>query len=125
MPFSILIVEDSSAMRAFVISALEEIQDFKFFETGSGFEAIKLLPRQKIDLIVTDINMPDINGLELVGFVKKNPSYKSIPMVVITTEKSAQDRKRAIELGADEYLVKPFEPHDLREKVKKHLKLGT
>ena len=69
----ILIVEDSATMRSLIASTLEELDAaVKITEAGSGFEALRLLPRERFDLIVTDINMPDINGLELVSFVKNN-----------------------------------------------------
>ncbi len=67
--------------------------------------------------ILTDINMPDINGLELVSFAKSNNAYRSIPLVIVSTERSERDRERGLELGADAYLVKPFEPENLREVV--------
>jgi len=111
----ILIVEDSPTMRAMLVSALEELgSPVKITEAESGFEALRLLPRQSYDLILTDINMPDINGLELVAFVKKNDAYRSIPLLIVSTEGSDRDRDKGLALGADAYLVKPFDPEDLR-----------
>lgn len=112
----ILIVEDSPTMRALLSSSLEELEEnVKVVEVESGFEALRQLPRHDFDLIVTDINMPDINGLELVSFVKSNEKYRSIPLVIVSTEGSQRDRDKGISLGADAYLVKPFEPEELRE----------
>ena len=112
----ILIVEDSPTMRSLLTSSLEELPGpVKILEVGSGFEALRHLPRQRFDLIVTDINMPDINGLELVSFVKSNEAYRDIPLVIVSTEGSERDRDKGLELGADAYLVKPFEPDELRE----------
>ena len=103
-------------MRALLSSALEELEaPVKIVEADSGFEALRLLPRERFDLIVTDINMPDINGLELVAFVKSNQAYASIPLVIVSTEGSERDRDKGLGLGADAYLVKPFEPEALRE----------
>ena len=114
----ILIVEDSPTMRALLNSALEGLEvPVKITEASSGFEALRCLPREPFDLIVTDINMPDINGLELVAFAKSNHAYRSIPLVIVSTEGAARDRERGLELGADAYLVKPFEPENLREVV--------
>jgi len=111
----ILIVEDSGTMRSLLSSTLEDLGlPVKIDEAANGFEALRLLPRQGYDLIVTDINMPDINGLELVSFVKRNESYRGIPLVIVSTEGSARDRDRGLELGADAYLVKPFDPEELR-----------
>ena len=114
----ILIVEDSSTMRALLASALEDLEPpVKITEVASGFEALHILPRESFDLIVTDINMPDINGLELVSFVKNNNAYRSIPLVIVSTEGSERDREKGVNLGADAYIVKPFEPESLREVV--------
>ncbi|MEK6598737.1 MAG: response regulator [Deltaproteobacteria bacterium] len=124
MSVKILIVEDSSTTRAMITSAVEVIDGLEIFESNSGFEALKLLPHHPFDLIITDINMPDINGLELVSFVKKNQNYKHIPLIIITTEGSERDKEKGISLGADEYLVKPFNPEELQRLVKKYLKIG-
>ena len=111
----ILIVEDSATMRSLLASSLEELEiPVKITEAESGFEALRLLPRFAFDLIVTDINMPDINGLELLSFVKSNDRYREIPLVVVSTEGSDRDRDKGLGLGADHYLVKPFDPEALR-----------
>jgi two-component system chemotaxis response regulator CheY len=111
----ILIVEDSPTMRAMLVAALEDLASpVKITEAESGFEALRRLPRETYDLILTDINMPDINGLELVAFVKKNEAYSSIPLIIVSTEGSERDRDKGLALGADAYLVKPFDPEDLR-----------
>jgi two-component system chemotaxis response regulator CheY len=123
----VLVVEDSSSMRAYLTTILEsgsESYDLEIIEAASGFEALKTLPHHKFDAILTDINMPDINGLELVSFLKNHPVYKSIPIMVISTESTDEDRKRAAALGAEEYLVKPFETHDLIEKLRRLLKVA-
>jgi two-component system chemotaxis response regulator CheY len=116
---NVLIVEDSKAIRSVIRIALEEAGDFFVAEAGSGFEALKMLPGRKFDLIITDINMPDINGLELIGFVKANSSYKDIPLIIVSTEKSEADKKRGMALGAMGYVVKPFKKEDLLVLVKK------
>ena len=114
----ILIVEDSPTMRALLNSALEGLEiPVKITEASSGFEALRCLPREPFDLIVTDINMPDINGLELVSFAKSNDAYRSIPLIIVSTEGADRDRERGLELGADAYIVKPFEAEYLREVV--------
>ncbi len=111
----ILIVEDSATMRSLLASTLEDLDvPVKVTEAASGFEALRCLPREDYDLVVTDINMPDINGLELVSFVKSNAAYASIPLIIVSTEGSDRDRDKGLELGADAYMVKPFEPEDLR-----------
>ncbi len=118
----ILIVEDSPTMRSLITSSLEGLDGpVKILEVASGFEALRHLPRERFDLIVTDINMPDINGLELVSFVKSNDAYRDIPVVIVSTEGSERDRDKGLELGANAYLVKPFEPEDLRETARQLL----
>ena len=123
----ILVVEDSSSMRAYLTTVIEggtESFELDIIEAASGFEALKTLPHHKFDAILTDINMPDINGLELVSFLKNHPVYRSIPIMVISTESTEEDRRRAAALGAEEYLVKPFEAADLVEKLRRLLKVA-
>ena len=115
---SILIVEDSATTRALIKAVIDEMGDFTIVEAASGFEALKLLPVQQFDLVVTDINMPDINGLELINFVKTNPRYTHIPLIIVSTERSEEDQKRGIALGAMAYITKPFKAHELQEVIK-------
>ena len=121
MSKNILVVEDSSTMRSLIVSTLELLDDIDITETPSGFEALKILPHKKFDLILTDINMPDINGLELVSFVKNNQAYKLVPLIIISTEGSVKDVERGMALGADEYITKPFKPEELQSLVIKYL----
>jgi two-component system chemotaxis response regulator CheY len=123
----VLVVEDSSSMRAYLTTIIEggtESFDLEIVEAASGFEALKTLPHHKFDAILTDINMPDINGLELVSFLKNHPVHRAIPIMVISTESREEDRKRAAALGAEEYLVKPFQAKDLIEKLRRLLKVA-
>jgi two-component system chemotaxis response regulator CheY len=115
----VLVVEDSSAMRAFVRAALEEDGSARVDEAASGFEALRLLPRGQFDLVIVDINMPDINGLELVSFMRKSEAHKTTPLIIISTEASPRDRERGLALGANEYISKPFEADMLRGAVKR------
>jgi len=117
----ILVTEDSPTMRAMIAATIEAMGDYQILEAPNGFEALRLLPREKIDLVITDINMPDINGLELVNFVKKNQMYRQIPLIIVSTEGSARDREKGLSLGADAYLVKPFDPQDLQDLVHRFL----
>lgn len=103
----VLVVEDSSAMRAFVRAALEDT-GAAVSEASSGFEALRLLPREPWELVVVDINMPDINGLELIAFMRKSEQHGATPVILISTEASARDRQRGLDLGADAFLSKPF-----------------
>jgi len=117
-PKNILIVEDSATTRALIRAVIEDMGDFNTFEAGSGFEALKLLPAQEFHLIITDVNMPDINGLELIHFIKSNPRYGNIPLIIVITERSEEDKKRGIALGATAYITKPFKAHELQAVIK-------
>ena len=119
---NVLIVEDSKAIRSMIRVSLEEAGGFYATEAGNGFEALKTLPTRSFDLIITDINMPDINGLELIGYVKSNPSYQKIPLIIVSTEKTEEDKKRGMALGAAGYVVKPFRKDELMAMVEKVLK---
>lgn len=119
--FTILIVDDSAAMRSLLVATLETLGQLAIVQAPNGFEALRMLPREQIDLVLTDINMPDINGLELLSFIRNNQLYKDIPVVVISTEGSRKDIEKGLALGANEYLVKPFHPDQLLEIVKKFL----
>ena len=121
MPKKILIAEDSPTMRSLIVSTIAAMGEFETVEAANGFEALRILPREKVDLIITDINMPDINGLELVSFIRNNENYRTTPLVIISTEGSERDREKGLALGANAYLVKPFVPHQLQELVRKYL----
>jgi two-component system chemotaxis response regulator CheY len=117
MSATVLVVDDSATTRSLVASFLAGWEEIEVVEAASGFEALRVLPTRAVDVIVSDINMPDINGLELISFVRANPIYRHIPVVIISTESSAGDRKRGLELGAVDYVVKPFDAETLRGAV--------
>lgn len=121
MSKKILIAEDSLTMRSLIVSTIAATGDYLTFEAANGFEALRLLPREKVDLIITDINMPDINGLELVSFIRSNENYKQTPLIIISTEGSERDREKGLALGANDYLVKPFAPAQLQILIRKYL----
>jgi len=118
---TILIVEDSATTRALIRAVVDELGEFETVEAASGFEALKMLPQQDYDLIITDINMPDINGLELINFVRNNARYQQIPIIIVSTERSEEDKKRGMALGATAYVTKPFKSFELQEIIKKTL----
>ncbi|ACH37765.1 MULTISPECIES: response regulator [Citrifermentans] len=117
----ILIAEDSNTMRSMLVSTIDELEKYSIVEAASGFEALRLLPREQVDLIITDINMPDINGLELISYVRNNPNYQLIPLFIVSTESGEKDLEKGLALGANEYIVKPFDPVRLQELVSKYL----
>jgi two-component system, chemotaxis family, chemotaxis protein CheY len=120
----VLLVEDSASMRAFVRAALapsSALGELEIAEAQSGFDALRLLPRGAWDLVITDINMPDINGLELISFIKKSEAHRDTPILIISTASSERDRERGIALGAAGYLVKPFTAEVLVKQVLEHM----
>ncbi|MBE0577740.1 MAG: response regulator [Desulfuromonadales bacterium] len=121
MSKKILIAEDSLTMRSLIVSTIEAMGDYETVEAGNGFEALRILPREKVDLIITDINMPDINGLELISFIRNNENYRNTPLVIISTESSERDREKGMSLGANAYLVKPFAPDQLQQLLRDYL----
>lgn len=120
MSIRVLVVEDSPAMRAFVRAALED-GGLEVTEAANGFEALRLLPRERYDLVVTDINMPDIHGLELISFMRKSDVHRATPVIIVSTEGAQRDRERGIALGANAYLTKPFDPEALRATARRLL----
>ncbi len=114
MPLRVLVVEDSPGMRSFVRATLEEGGLAEVTEAANGFEALRLLPRERYDLVVTDINMPDIHGLELLSFMRKSEVHALTPVIIVSTEGAQRDRERGMALGANAYLTKPFDPEALR-----------
>jgi two-component system chemotaxis response regulator CheY len=113
-----LLVEDSPTMRQLIIFALKRIPSLEIVEASDGVDALKKLPGQKFDIILTDINMPIMDGLKLISLMKNNPNYKDIPVVVITTEGGKEDRERGLALGAKAYITKPVQTTNLLKVVK-------
>jgi len=113
-----LIVDDSSAVRAFVRAALEDAYFARVQEAETGFEALQLLASNSFDVVIVDINMPDINGLELLAFMNKSPRQQGAIKILISTRADGQDAKRGVTLGADAFLAKPFEVDDLRKLIR-------
>jgi two-component system chemotaxis response regulator CheY len=121
MAFNVLIVDDSSSMRA-VIKKVIKVSGFNignYFEAGDGIEALKVLENDWIDIVLSDINMPNMDGLSFLFEMKKNELFKSIPVVMITTEGSEAKIQESIKLGASGYIKKPFSPADIKNTLSK------
>jgi two-component system chemotaxis response regulator CheY len=116
--FHALIVDDSSAVRAFVRASLEDADFARVEEAATGFEALRLLASNAFDVVIVDVNMPDINGLELLAFMKKSPRQQGARKILISTQVDGQDARRGTELGADAFLEKPFEVDELRDLIR-------
>lgn len=119
-----LVVDDSATMRSFVSGALESV-GFDVTQAKSGLDALRILPKERFDVIVTDVNMPDINGLELVRYVRKSVAHARTPLVIISTDGRERDRDRGMHLGASAYLVKPFTPEALTSLVQRVMAPGA
>jgi two-component system chemotaxis response regulator CheY len=121
----VLVVEDSEVTRAYVRGALASV-DFgnaplEVVEAESGFAALRLLPRGSWDLVITDVNMPDINGLELLSFIRSSEHHRATRVLLMSTQTAGRDRERGLAMGAVGYLAKPFTPEQLREEALRHL----
>ena len=112
---SIVIVDDSPTIRRMVRASLGALGAGGFVEAGSGLEAIEQLTLGPVGLMVLDLNMPDMHGLEVLQFVRRHPAYRALPVIVLTTRGDEASRSGALAAGADVYLTKPFLPQVLAE----------
>ena len=124
MAFNILIVDDSPAMRRVVrrVVDLSGVDTGKYLEAGNGVEALTVLRSEWVDLIMTDINMPGMDGEELLREVRLDPMLASIPVLVVSTDRSDARVKQMMAIGADGYVSKPFRPAELSQEM--HRLLG-
>jgi len=113
-----LIVDDSGAMRRQLAYALQRIPGVSAVEATDGADAWRKLSSASFDIVLTDINMPLLDGLKLVAMVRAGGAHQRVPVVVITTEGAEADRKRAMSLGASAYLVKPVQATQVVEAVR-------
>lgn len=118
-PTQILVVDDSSTLRKMVIAALKENPNANFLEAQNGLEAIEKLAISKIDAIILDLNMPDVQGMEVLKFIKSHESYKNVKVIILTTRSDEESKVEALKLGADLYMTKPFDPKTLIENFNK------
>jgi two-component system chemotaxis response regulator CheY len=119
-----LVVEDSPTMRQLIVFALRRIRGLEVLEADDGVDALRKMAATKLDIILTDINMPIMDGLKLVKRVRSDEALKSIPIVIITTEGAEEDRQRALALGANAYITKPIQAPQVIAKVKELLKIA-
>ena len=110
---NILVVDDSPTMRRMILASLRGLNGVVFDEASSGLEAIEHLALSPVNLIILDLNMPDMHGLEVVRFVRKHNVYSSIPIIILTTKGDETSRSDALQMGATVYLTKPFLPNVL------------
>ncbi len=118
---NILVVDDSATMRRMVMASLRSLKDVDFDEASNGLEAIERLTLKPIHLIILDLNMPDMHGLEVLQFVRRHDAYRRIPIIVLTTRGDSNSREVALAAGASLYLTKPFEPRVLAKQTQTFL----
>ncbi len=126
MSFNLMIVDDSSAMRS-VIRKIVALSGFKVdhcFEANNGREALNVLSKDWVDVIISDINMPEVNGLELLSALKRDDLFKDIPVIMITTEGSRERMEEALAHGAKGFIKKPFLPADLKRVLHEVMGVG-
>ena len=117
----ILIVDDSRTIRRMIAKSLANIHRTTFEEAENGLEAIERLVLGPVSLMVLDLNMPEMHGIEVLKFVRSRPAYKSMPVVVLTTRGDDVSQADALAAGASLYLTKPFSPQELENKVRQLL----
>ena len=100
-----------------VRASLVSVPEVSFSEAGTGLEAIEHLALAPIDLMILDLNMPDMHGLEVLGFVRGHQAYRNLPVMILTTRSDEISRSQALARGATRYLTKPFTPHELIEQT--------
>jgi two-component system chemotaxis response regulator CheY len=123
--YSCLVVEDSPMMRQLLVLALSRLKSLHVTEADDGVDGLRKLATGKFDIILTDINMPIMDGLKLVKRVRSDPTHKGVPIIVITTEGSNEDRQRALQLGANAYITKPIQAPQVIAKVRELLKIES
>ncbi len=121
--FNVLVVEDSPTMRQLIVFALKRIRGLNITEANDGVDGLKKISAEKFDLILTDINMPIMDGLKLVSLVRNDPNYKEVPIVIITTEGANEDKERAMAIGANDYITKPIQTTKIIDVTKRLLNL--
>lgn len=127
MAYTVLVVDDSSSIRA-IIKKIIKVSGFEvsaFFDASDGKEALAVMEAGRVDLVLTDINMPEMNGLELITRMKQDPALASIPVVVVSTEGSEKKMVQAMSLGAVGYVKKPFVPEEIKKTLNTILEVSS
>jgi|GEM_PF-275628 len=114
----VLIVDDSLSVRKY-LSAFLTTRNLKVYSASNGGEALKMLEENAVDLIITDLEMPIMHGYELVSRIRASSQWKGIPIIVLTSRSTGKHKEKALELGADDYIIKPFDEAGLMESLKK------
>jgi two-component system chemotaxis response regulator CheY len=117
---TILAVDDSATVRKFVTVALS-MQGFAVVTACDGMDALEKLPNQQVDLVITDLNMPNMDGFELNKALRENPTYKDLPVIILTSLSDDDSKERGTGLGVNSYVVKPFSLEKIQYEVSKYV----
>ena len=119
MPLDILIVDDSAAIRKILQRVLRQadVDVGEVYEAGDGLEALETLKKHKVHLVLADVNMPNMNGMQLLAEIKSRAEFSSLPVIMITTEGSQSKVMEAAQLGAAGYIRKPFSADQIKDKI--------
>ena len=118
---TVLVVDDSVTMRRMIMAALRDVREVSFDQAGSGLEAIERITVAPVDLVILDLNMPDVHGLEVLRFVRSHERFHSLPVVILTTRGDDESRASALRDGATLYLTKPFTPAAFAPEIRRLL----
>ena len=116
--YTILIVDDSPTIRRMVKASLDNLPDATFREAASGLQAIEALAITAVQMVILDLNMPDMHGLDVLRFVRSHDHYKDVPVMILTTRGDQSSRDEALGAGASAYMTKPFTPSALTASVR-------
>ncbi|MGQ9819149.1 MAG: response regulator [Candidatus Kapaibacteriales bacterium] len=124
MAKNILVVEDSETIRKFLVMSLK-LAGFNVISAVDGMEALEKFPLQNVDLLVTDLNMPNVDGFSLIKTIRENPEYKDLPIIILSSLGKDEDIRRGFEVGANSYLIKPFNAKRILYEISKYLGKAT
>ena len=113
----VLVVDDSRVMREMIIASLRGLPAVAFDSASSGLEAIERLSLSAFDLVVLDLNMPDVGGIEVIEFVRSQDNLRKLPILVVTTRGDEASRNGALAAGASSYMTKPFTPEEIQREA--------
>ncbi len=116
----ILVADDSPSIRKFVSFALT-MKGFDIVPACDGMEALEKLPSEKVNLVITDLNMPNLDGFELIKAIRNNEDYRDIPIIILSSLAGSEEIQRGMDCGANSYLIKPFDPKRIAYEVSKYL----
>jgi two-component system chemotaxis response regulator CheY len=117
---TVLVVDDSSTVRKFVCVSLE-MQGFNVTAACDGMDALEKLPTKKFDLVITDLNMPNMDGFELIKTLRENDEYHDLPVIILTSLSDDANKEQGAHLGVSSYVIKPFSLEKIQYEVAKYV----